>query len=213
MEVFIRNERETDYREVEELTREAFWNLHVPGCDEHYLVHIMRSHPDFLPELDFVAVSNGKIVGNIMYAKSRLVNGTGQSIDTITFGPVSVLPEFQRKGIGSRLIRHTVEIAASLNHKAIVIYGHPHNYCKHGFVGSKSVNVCDSDGRYPFSLLVLALDKGFLGNGTWKYVPSEVYFSMTEQATMEFEALFTKKEKSYKPSQEEFAIASKAFVE
>jgi len=213
MEIFIRNEREIDYREVEELTREAFWNLYVPGCDEHYLVHIMRSHPDFLPELSFVAVLNGRIVGNIMYAKSRLVNDTGRSIDTITFGPVSVLPEFQRKGIGSRLILHTVEIADSLNHKAIVIFGHPHNYCKHGFVGSKRVNVCDSDGRYPYSLLVLELEKGCLDKYTWKYVPSDVYSNITEKSTLEFDESFEKKEKCFKPSQEEFAIASQAFIE
>jgi len=213
LDLVIRKECIKDYREVEELTREAFWNLHVPGCDEHYLAHVMRSHPDFLPELDFVAVLDDKIVGNIMYAKSRLVSVSGLSIDTITFGPVSVLPELQRKGIGSKLIRHTLEMAISLSYKVIVIDGHPYNYCKHGFVGSKSVNVSDSDGKYPYSLLVLELEKGCLGNNYWKYLPSDVYFSLNEEAIAEFDASFEKKEKCFKPTQEEFNIASKAFIE
>ena len=65
MELIIRNETEKDFRPVEELTREAFWNLYAPGCVEHYLAHQLRRHPDFIKELDFVAESNGKIVGNI----------------------------------------------------------------------------------------------------------------------------------------------------
>jgi putative acetyltransferase len=141
MDLCIRNETPEDYRQVEKVTREAFWNVHVPGCDEHYLAHIMRSHPDFLPELDFVATLGDKIVGNIMYAKSCLINESGLAMDTITFGPVSVLPEYQKKGIGSALIKYSIQKAIECGYKAIIIEGHPYNYCKHGFVGSKSVAV------------------------------------------------------------------------
>ena len=74
MDLEIRNESESDYREVEELTREAFWNLYVPGCNEHYLVHVMRKHPDFIAALDFVAVHNNKVIGNIMYTTSRVID-------------------------------------------------------------------------------------------------------------------------------------------
>lgn len=98
MNIQIRNERESDFRQVEELTREAFWNHHVPGCDEHYLVHVLRSHPDFIAELDFVAIVDDKIVGNIMYTKAHLINEKNDKMDVITFGPVSVLPEFKEKG-------------------------------------------------------------------------------------------------------------------
>lgn len=213
MDILIRNEENRDFREVEELTRLAFWNLYVPGCDEHYLAHILRSHNDFIPELDYVAVFNDKIVGNIMYTKSRLVNDEGVSIDTLTFGPVSVLPELQRKGIGSKLIRYTIEKAISLNYKAIVINGHPYNYCKHGFVGSKTLRVSDSDGKYPYSLLVLELEKECLKNGIWKYYPSDVYFNLSEQDVAKFDATFEKLEKGYKHTQEEFNIASNAFIE
>jgi len=212
MDAVIRNETPDDYRAVEELTREAFWNLFVPGCDEHYLVHMMRRHRDFLPEYDFVAVINGKIVGHIMYAKSRLVNEENRALNTLTFGPVSVLPEYQKQGIGSALIKHSLNKAIEAGYKAVIIEGHPHNYCKHGFVGSKSVNVSDSQGRYPYSLLVLELEKGCLSNQIWKFHPSDVY-DLDEAAVGEYEKLFSPKEKGYRTTQEEFKIASNAFVE
>lgn len=210
--LLIRNETHEDYRQVEELTREAFWNLHVPGCDEHYLVHVMRGHPDFIPELDFVAVLENKIVGNIIFAKSWLISEENLTIDTVTFGPVSVLPEYQKKGIGSALIKHSIQTASRRGYKAIVIHGHPYNYCKHGFVGSKSVNVSDSEGRFPYSLLVLELEKGCLQNHEWKYYTSSVY-DLDENSIIEYDKLFSPKEKGYKPTQEEYKIASNAFIE
>jgi predicted N-acetyltransferase YhbS len=108
----IRNERADDYRCVEELTRKAFWNVHAPGCDEHYLIHVMRSHADFIADLDLVLLVDDRIVGNIMYAKSKLVDEEGGEQEILTFGPVSILPEFQRKGYGKRLIEYSMERAA-----------------------------------------------------------------------------------------------------
>ena len=111
MDFIIRNETKADYREVEELTREAFWNLYVPGCDEHFLVNKIRQHPDYLPDLDFVAVSDGKIVGSIFFTKSYIESEAGVRLDTLTFGPVCVLPEHQHEGIGSALIRRGIDEA------------------------------------------------------------------------------------------------------
>lgn len=123
MNLSIRNETENDHREVEELTREAFWNLYVPGCDEHYLVHTMRDHPDFIPDLDFVALFDNTIVGNIMYTRSRLIDEKENEVEIITFGPFSVLPGFQRQGIGNALISHSRQVALEMGYKAIVIHG------------------------------------------------------------------------------------------
>ena len=97
----IRNEQLKDYREVEELTKKAFWNVHAPGCDEHYLVHVMRTHEDFIPELDFVIEKDGVIIGNIMYTKAWLTDRDGEEKEILTFGPISILPEYQRKGYGN----------------------------------------------------------------------------------------------------------------
>ena len=155
MNITIRREDEKDYRVVEEITREAFWNLNFPGCDEHYLVHILRDHPDFIPEMDFVAVVDNKVAGNIMYTKSYVADEDNNRLDTLTFGPLCVLPGYQRQGIGTALINHTREIAVNNNSKAIIILGHPHNYCKHGFKNSIDYGISNSEGRYPYVQLFL----------------------------------------------------------
>ena len=207
----IRLETEADYREVEEVTREAFWNLYVPGCDEHYLAHIMRDHSDFIPELDFVAVADDKIVGNIMYTKSRIVDKSNNEIEAITFGPISVLPNFQKRGYGSALIQHSKKVAQAEGHRVIIIEGHPHNYCKHGFKGSKTYNISDAEGKFPFALLVLEIEDGLLSGNNWKYFPSEVY-NIDGQVAEEFDKLFPDKKKEYNYTQEEFLIASQAYI-
>lgn len=102
--LIIRNEKESDHRIVEELTRKAFYNLYIPGCVEHYLVHHMRGHEDFIPELDFVAELDGQIIGNIMYTKAKLTDEQGVKKDILTFGPVCIAPEHQRKGFGKALM-------------------------------------------------------------------------------------------------------------
>jgi len=207
----IRLETKDDYTQVEELVREAFWNLYVPGCDEHYLVHTMREHPDFIPELDFVAVSENKVVGNIMYTKSYVVDETNHRIETITFGPVSVLPAFQRQGIGSALICHSREVALEKGYKAIIIQGHPHNYCKHGFKSSKDYNIGNAEGKFPYGLLVLELEKGIFEGRCWTYYSSDVY-NIDVNAVDEYDKLFVHKKKEYKTTQEEFLIASRAYI-
>ena len=88
--VTIRNETEADYPRVEDLTRRAFYNLYVPGCHEHYLVHIMRDHRDFLPELSFVLELDGEIAGSILYTRASLEGKNGQRKDILTFGPLCV---------------------------------------------------------------------------------------------------------------------------
>ena len=114
MDITLRNETEEDHKIVEQLTREAFWNVHVPGCNEHYLVHIMRNSEQFIPQLDFVAELKGKIVGNIMYMHSMVTDDDDKTYAVITFGPISVLPKHQNKGIGSKLIEHSMKLARDM---------------------------------------------------------------------------------------------------
>lgn len=211
LDIEIRPETHNDHREVETLTRMAFWNLYVPGCDEHYLVHLLRQHPDFIPELDLVAALKEKVVGNIMYARSHIVDKFDNRVETLTFGPVSVLPEFQRQGVGSALIQHSSKMALEMGYGAIIIHGHPNNYCKHGFKGSKAYNIRDAEGRFPFGLLALELKSGFLKGRQWKYLPSEVYDIDAEAAEV-FDKQFPPLKKEYRHTQEEFRIASKAYI-
>ena len=211
MEFEIRPEVENDYREVEELTREAFWNLFVPGCCEHYMVHTMRSHPDFIATLALVAVLDSKIVGNIMYTKAHLADQRNNEIEIATFGPVSVLPAYQRQGIGSTLISHSRQIAAAMGFKAIVIHGHPQNYCKHGFKSAKDFNIADSEGRFPYSLLALELQEGFFNGHQGRYFEIDAY-NIDMNESEEFDKTFKPKKKEYRYTQEVFHIASRAFL-
>ena len=100
----IRLETEKDYRAVEELTREAFWNVYKPGADEHYFVHMMRNHHDFIPELAFVLEKDGEIIGNIMYTKAWLEDENGNRKEILSFGPLCVAPKYQRQKLGKMLI-------------------------------------------------------------------------------------------------------------
>lgn len=212
MNIVIRRETESDYRIVEELTREAFWNLYGPGCDEHYTAHILRDHPDFIADMDYVAEVDNKIVGNIMYTTSYVIDENDNKIDTLTFGPLCVLPKYQRKGIGTSLINYTKELALKKKSKAIIILGDPHNYCKHGFKSSRDYMISNSEGKYPYGQLVLELEKGFFEGKKWKFYFSPVY-DIDEKAVVEFDKKFPKKKKEFKPSQELFSIAVRAYLE
>ena len=205
-------ETENDYSEVEKIARDAFWDIYYPGCDAHYLIHKIREHPDFLPGYDYVATINDKIIGSIFYTKSWIKSVDGSIKDTITFGPISVLPEYQRKGIGSMLINKTIEKAQNDNVKAILIYGNPSNYIKFGFVGSKKYLISNSEGKYPTSLLVKVLKEDIFGNQAWKYIESSV-FNVDPTQVDEYDRKFEPRNKGYDYKQEEFNIIARSFVE
>jgi predicted N-acetyltransferase YhbS len=211
MEVLIRNEREEDARAVEEVTREAFWNLYVPGCSEHYIVHTLRQHKDFIRELDYIAIVDGRVVGNIMYTRARLAGEEGESLDIASFGPLSVHPEFQRMGIGSRLIRHSLPAAQRLGFGVVAIYGDPRNYCKHGFKNGKDLGISDGHGDYPYALLALELTPGLLAGRHWRLQISPAY-DCGESEVEAFDRGFPPKEKGYRTSQEIFAIEARSFL-
>lgn len=212
MMLYIRNEKETDYKLVEDITRKAFYNMYIPGCVEHYLVHIMRGHEDFIPELDFVLELDGKVIGNIMYTKAELTDEEGSKKEIVTFGPVSVLPEHQRNGYGKMLIEHSLNRAAELGYEAVVIFGSPSNYVSSGFKCCKKYNVCVEKDKYPAAMLVKELKAGTLDGRLWFYSDSPV-MSIDEGKAREFDDSLEKMEKRWMPSQEEFYIMGQSFVE
>lgn len=208
----IRNEEKTDYERVEEITRKAFWNLHVPGCDEHYLVHVMRSHKDFIPELDFVIEVDNEIIGDVMYTKTRLVDESGEEKDILTFGPVSILPEYQRKGYGKKLLEYSFDQARALGYDVIVIFGNPGNYVSRGFKSCKKYNVCLENGTYPSPMMVKELKPGALDGRKYVYYESAV-FEIDEKDAERFDEGLEKWEKKYQLSQEEFYIHSHSTIQ
>lgn len=208
----IRNERESDYKNVEDITRKAFYNVYVPGCMEHYLVHVMREHEDFIPELDFVIEVDGQIVGNIMYTKAKLTDEAGAEKEIVTFGPVSILPKYQRKGYGKMLIEHSLKRAAELGYEAVVIMGSPANYVGSGFQCCRKYNICVEKEKYPAAMLVKELKPGALDGKLWFYSDSPV-MNVDEREAQAFDDGLEKMEKKWMPSQEAFYIMSHAFVE
>lgn len=106
MNIELRLETPADYAETEKVVREAFWNVYAPGCTEHYLVHVMRSSENFVRELAFVAVADSKIVGCVMFVKGTIAGDDGVVREVLTLGPIAVLPAYQKKGVGRRLINH-----------------------------------------------------------------------------------------------------------
>jgi predicted N-acetyltransferase YhbS len=208
MEIILRLEEEKDYRIVEELTREAFWNIHFPGCGEHLLIHNLRKSNEFVKELDFVAMCNNEIIGNIVYAKASVKNDDKTHI-VLTFGPISVLPKYQKNGVGTKLINHTIELAKELNYKAVIIYGDPEYYKKFGFRESKNYNITNKENKFPAALLVLELYPDALRGINGIFDEGKDY-DIDEKEVDEFDKQFAEKEKLFTKSHEKFMeIANK----
>ena len=210
--IMIRNEKETDYSVVEEITRKAFYNIYVPGATEHYLVHIMRQHEDFIPELDFVIELDGRVIGNIMYTKARLIDEAGTEKEILTFGPVSIDPEYQRAGYGKLLLEHSFEQAARLGYDVIVIFGSPMNYVSRGFKSCKKYHIFIENGTYPAAMMVKELTPHALDGRKWFYYDSPV-MAVSEEEAQKYDDTLEKLEKKFLPSQEEFYIMSHSFIE
>lgn len=212
MNIKIRNEEPKDYRRVEEIAREAFWNLYFPGGHEHYVVNKMRSHPDFIKELAFVIEVEGEIEGAIFYTHSKIVSEDHTEHKTISFGPVFISPEFHRKGLGKALITHSIKAAKELGYRAIQTLGYPYHYEPYGFLGGKKYSISMPDGKFYIGLLVLSLYEGALDNISGYAAFSKV-FDVTQEEVDKFDKSFPPKEKKYQASQDEFEAASSTLDE
>ena len=129
----IRLERPEDYRAVERLVRESFWNVYRPGCLEHYVLHVLRSDAAFVPELDFVMETDGEIIGQNMFMKTVIDADDGRTVDVLTMGPICIAPHKKRQGYGKRLLDYSLEKAAAMGFGAVLFEGNIGFYGKSGF--------------------------------------------------------------------------------
>ncbi len=203
MNINIRLEEEKDYKRVEEVAREAFWNLYVKGASEHYIVHKMRSHSDFIKELAFVVEVDGKVEGAIFYTHSKVVGKNGKEFKTISFGPVFISPKHHRKGLGRELITFSINVAKEMGYSGILTLGYPYHYKPYGFVGGKKYNISMEDGKFYTGLLALPLYDGAFDNVSGYAVFSDALES-EEGEVLEFDKNFPPKEKKYEKSQDEY---------
>ncbi len=204
----IRPETPADYRTVENVHREAFWNVNFPGCDEHYLAHVLRESNDFIPELSLVCEVDGEVVGSVMYSKSKLTDAKGKVTPTLTFGPIGVLPAWQRKGVSCALLERSFEIARELGYPAIIIFGDPANYVPRGFRSCMKYNVYVGDNYFPTAMMVKELTPGFFDGTAYSFSESDAFEGVTETDATAFDAAFPPKEKGWQQSQELYYIIS-----
>lgn len=199
----IRQERPADYRKVEQLTREAFWNVYRPGCTEHYILHQFRTRDDFVPELDLVLEREGEIIGHIMYARAEITADNGRRVPVMTFGPISIAPHCQRQGWGTLLLRHSMALAKALGAGALCIEGNIAFYGKSGFVvaGSRGIRYHAEPERESIPYFLLCeLQDGFLAGVRGVYHTPAGYF-VDEAEAERFDAAFPPKTKRKLPGQ------------
>ena len=201
--ITFRLERKEDYKNTENLVREAFWNVYRPGCTEHYVLHCYRSDSAFVPELDFLMELGGKLVGQVIYVRSEIDCSDGEKLPIMTFGPISVAPEFKRKGYGKKLLDYSMERAKELGVGALAITGNIDFYGKSGFVPAKTKGVRYYDDPEADYFLIKELAPGFLNGVSGTYRDPKVYFvaEKNPEAFEEYEKTFPEKQKLKKPGQ------------
>lgn len=205
----IRLEKPEDYRAVEDLTREAFWNVYRPGCTEHYVLHCYRDNPDFIPELDFVMEEDGRLIGHVMFSKAELAMNDGSRKPSWTFGPISIHPDYKRKGYGLKLLRHALGKARENGVGFLCMEGNIGFYEHAGFdLASKfGIHYHDmpQDEEVPFFLAQELIPGWLKSNGIDEayYCPPKGYFVADEnpEAFNIYEASFPPKEKLRLPGQ------------
>ena len=199
----IRLEKGDDHRAVENLIRESFWNVYRPGCSEHYVIHVLRNDPAFIPELDFVMEKDGRLIGQNMFMKTVIDADDGRTIDVLTMGPICITPELKRKGYGKILLNYSLEKAAKLGFGAVLFEGNIGFYGKCGFDYARRFGIRYHDlpeGEDDSFFLCRELIAGYLDDVTGVYQTPKGYY-VPDEAVEEFDRTFPPKEKLRLPGQ------------
>lgn len=203
MKTIIRKETPSDYREVENLVRESFWNVYRPGCLEHFVIHELRKDPAFVKELDFVMEADGRIIGQNMFMHAVIRSDDGRQIPIMTMGPICIANDLKRQGYGKQLLDYSLEKARELGCGALCFEGNIHFYGKSGFgyASAKGIRYHGlPEGADSSFFLCKELIPGYLEGITGEYAPPQGYF-VDEAACEEFDKEFPPKEKLKLPGQ------------
>lgn len=199
----IRLEQKNEYREVENLVREAFWNVYRPGCSEHYVIHVLRDDPAFVQELDFVMERNGELIGQNMFMKTVIEADDGRVIPVLTMGPIGITPECKRQGYGKKLLDASLERATEQGFGAVLFEGNIGFYGKSGFDFASKFGIRyhdlpeDADASF---FLCKELIPGYLNGITGVYQTPQGYY--VEDSDVEaFDQGFPAKVKQKLPGQ------------
>ena len=202
-DVTIRLEKKEEYREVENLIRESFWNVYRPGCSEHYVIHVLRDDPAFVKELDFVMEQNGRLIGQNMFMRTVINSDDGGDVDVLTMGPICITPELKRMGYGKLLLDYSLEKAKEMGFGAVLFEGNIDFYGKSGFDYARSFGIRYHDlpeGADDSFFLCKELVTGYLDGVTGVYQTPGGYY-VDDRDVEEFDSSFPVKEKLVLPGQ------------
>ena len=201
--IVIRIEEKSEYREVENLVRESFWNVYRPGCLEHYVLNQLRNDLEFVPELDFVMYLDGELIGQNIFVRTAITADDGRSIPIMTMGPICIKNEYKRKEYGKILLDYSLEKAGKLGCGAVCFEGNIDFYGKSGFKYASEFNIRYhglEEGQDASFFLCKELIPGYLNGITGEYATPAGYF-VDEKEAEEFDKMFPYKEKKKLPGQ------------
>ena len=191
-DVIIRSEKKAEYRKVENLVRESFWNVYKPGCSEHYVLHVLRDDPAFVKELDFVMERDGRLIGQNVFMRTVINSDDGRDIPVLTMGPICIAPELKRRGYGKMLLDYSLEKAAEMGFGAVLFEGNIDFY-------GKSDHDLPEDADDSF-FLCKELKPGYLDEVTGVYQTPQGYY-VDDADVDEFDKEFPPKQKLKLPGQ------------
>ena len=201
--IIIRLERKEEYREVENLVRESFWNVYRPGCLEHYVLNQLRNDDAFVPELDFVMEKDGVIIGQNIFMRAVIKADDGRDIPIMTMGPICIAPELKRQGYGKILLDYSLEKAKEMGCGALCFEGNIDFYGRSGFKYASEYGIRYHglpEGEDASFFLCRELTEGYLNGITGEYATPAGYF-VDEAEAEKFDMQFPKKEKLKLPGQ------------
>ena len=202
-QITFRLEQKEDYAAVEHLVRESFWNVYRPGCSEHYVIHVLRDDPAFIPELDFVMELDGRLIGQNMFMKTVVNGDDSREIPVLTMGPICITPELKRQGYGKKLLDYSLEQAAAMGFGAVLFEGNIDFYGHSGFTYARKFGIRYHDlpdGADDSFFLCKELIPGYLQDVTGVYQTPAGYY-VGDAEVEDFDKTFPPKEKLKLPGQ------------
>jgi predicted N-acetyltransferase YhbS len=194
METKIRQIQEFDFKETENLTRETFWNLYKPGCDEHLVLHEIRKSNCYIRELDLIMTAQGEIIGHIICSKAKVVDSMNKEHHVLCVGPFSIVEKYQRKGYGSKLMEYCIERSKESDFPGMVLFGAPDYYHRFGFKNAAEYGISTKEGLNFDPFMAKELKFNGLKDVHGRFFEDEA-FSVNQDELNEFEKQFPPKEK------------------
>ena len=202
-DVIIRSEKKGEYREVENLIRESFWNVYRPGCSEHYVIHVLRDDPAFVKDLDFVMEKDGRLIGQNMFMRTVINTDDGRDLEVLTMGPICITPDLKRRGYGKLLLDYSLKKASEMGFGAVLFEGNIDFYSTCGFDYARKFGIRYHDlpeGADDSFFLCRELIPGYLDGVTGVYQTPKGYY-VDDAEVEEFDREFSPKEKLKLPGQ------------